>query len=767
MWTLGFGIERVAWLALKWPRATGVVAVLVALVAVFGASKVRFDEDLRGVFSGNTQAYRDYVWVTDHFVDPENEMLLLVEGKTIGNPAVLAKLMDLQFELQLLDGVESVYSAFALRGAPDAEGDSTPIITDASAGLTPALIERIRTHPLLGERLLSADASMMLYVVTPTEKKAGVAAVRALDAEIEKAALAKLSGTGVTATITGFPAIRASILEIMARDQIVLNLAGAIIGFVMCLIVFRSFIASVMTAGPAIIAGTVVAGGAGLLGIPLTAMSNVIPALVMIVGFADGIHLSYSWRHRRDHGDTPLAAEWVAQREVGAACVLTAITTSVSFLSLTISDVTVVKSFGWIGAVGMFVGVVVVLVTHALLAQAIGRFWRRRMGGTPDLFSPLARPSALLTGFAVRHARAVALLVAGFLVVVVTAYIHMPPEHSIREHLPKDNPANAALGRIDKTFGGAFPLQIVVPLHGAAPTSPEGLARIKAVHEAGAGVEGFEEPLSLWSLVKWIGGDADAETGKRLDAMFLDLPPSAQARFLSDTGATLISGTLRDAPTHELEPIIERIEAAAHKAGGQDIVITGVTALTTREGARTINNLNGSLTLAIFADLAIMMIAFRNWSIGFLAVFSNTVPVLATCAVLVLFGKGMQFSTVIALTVAFGVTVDETTHFLNRFVNGERRQGSVGERLIATAGHMGPVIIGTTIIILAGLSTTLTSGLPTVSLFGMVTGAALCFALIGDLVVLPALIAGPARRLFEKKPAPDGKVSDAVRSEAV
>ena len=765
MWSLGFGIERVAWLALKWPRATGTVVVVLALVAAVGASRVHFDEDLRGVFSGNTQAYRDYVWVTDHFVDPENEVILLVEGKDLGAPAVLSRLMDLQFELQLADGVESVYSPFALREPPDAAGDTAPIITDPSLGLTPALIDRVRTHPLLGERLLSADASMMLYVITPAEKKAAVAVVRALDAEIAGIAAKELAGTDATFTVTGFPAIRVSILDIMGRDQIVLNLAGAVIGFIMCLIVFRSFVGAIMTAGPAILGGLAVAGGCGLLGVPLTAMSNVVPALVMIVGFADGIHLSYAWRHHRDAGETPLQAETAAQREVGAACVLTALTTAVSFLSLTISDVTVVESFGWIGAAGMMAGVLIVLVGHALLAQAIGRFWMRRPGGLPDLFAPLGEPSARICRFAVNHARTVSLALVAALVVFVTAYFNMAPEHSIREHLPQNHPANAALGRIDRTFGGTFPLQIVLPLHGVPATSPESLARIKAVHEAVAAVDGFEEPLSLWSLVRWIGGGADAETGKRLDQLFADLPPSAQSRFLSDTGETLISGTVRDAPTEELEPLIEQVEQAAHKAGGSDIIITGVTALTTREGARTIGNLNGSLTIAIFADLSIMMLAFRNWSIGLLAVFSNTVPVLATCALLVLFGRGMQFSTVIAMTVAFGVTVDETTHLLNWFIHERRRRAGIGDRLVETARHMGPVLIGTTIIILGGLATTLTSGLPTVVLFGLVTGAALCFALVGDLFILPALIAGPARRLFERKEERE-KLADAVRSEA-
>ena len=71
----------------------------------------------------------------------------------------------------------------------------------------------------------------------------------------------------------------------------------------------------------------------------------------------------------------------------------------------------------------------------------------------------------------------------------------------------------------------------------------------------------------------------------------------------------------------------------------------------------------------------------------------------------------------------------------------------------------GPVLIGTTLVIIAGLSTTLTSGLPTISLFGWIAATALAIAIVGDLVILPALMAGFARGWFDRwrpaKPEPE------------
>ncbi len=751
MKSIGFGLERLAWPALAWPRTALAVLVALAAISVFGVTRSTFDEDLRNVFNGNSAAFADYTRVTEDFVDPENETLVLIEGRNLGQPEVFTKLQDFQFELQLAEGVDSVFSLFSLREPPADDSPPPPLVADASAGLSPDLAARIRSHPILGQKLLSADGTAMLIFVTPQESKAPLAVSRQLKTEIEAAAGEILSDSGLTVTVTGFPAIRVGIVDVLRRDQRVLNATGALVGFVMSLIVFRSFVAALMTAVPAIFGGLVVIGFMGVLGIPVTVLSNVVPALVMIVGYADGMHLTHAWRVRRDLGATPAEAARLSQEEIAAACMLTAITTSIAFLSLTISQVDIVRSFGWTGAAAMLAGGVIVLAAHAVVASLIGGFWRQKKTSALDLLDAVSGPSAAVSRFAVNHARKVSMVFVALFATFFSMYLALPPEHSIREHLPPNEPANAALGRIDENFGGAFPIQVVVPLEGLAPTSPAAIEKIGAVHRALAAVDGVELPLSLWSLVEWIGGGTDAETERRLLRLADEMAPSTRSRFFGDADAALVSATVHETPTHLMEPLIERIESAVKAAGGDRVIVTGVTVVTTREGTRTISNLNVSLTFAVFADLFVMIVAFRNWSIGLLAVLSNTLPILTTCAVLYLLGRGMQFNTVIALTVAFGIAVDDTTHYLNRFLLQRDARKSVGARLIDTSRHIGPVLVGTTLIVTAGLSTTLASGMPTVRLFGGLTAATLVVALVTDLLILPALIAGPARRWFEKQ----------------
>jgi hypothetical protein len=752
MHSIGFGLERVAWPALRWPRVTAVVFGILLAGAAFGVTRLAFDEDLRNTFASGSDSYRFYVTATAEFVDPENETILLVEGDRLDEPGVMQTLEDFQFELQLTEGVGGVYSLFALREAPDDEGDAPLVVRDSGAGLSPGLLERIRAHPVLGEKLLSADGTAMVYVVTPSQPKAPLSVARDLNPRIEALAEDLLAGTGLTMTVTGYPAIRIAIVDLLKRDQIVLNSIGAIIGFVISLIAFRSIVGASVTAIPAIVAGLVVLGGMGLLGANVTVMSNVIPALVMILGYADGMHLSHTWRKHRDAGKSTLEAEWAAQREVAPACILTALTVAVAFASLALSDISLVRGFGINGALAMLVGSPMVLIGHALGIQVLGRFWPSRPTAL-DLLQRAEEPCARLARFVVDRARPIALTSVALFVVFAAMYAAVPPEHSVREHLPPGDPANAALGRYDDRFGGAFPVQIVVPATGQPVTDPERLARIGAIHTAAAAVDGVYTPLSVWSLYQWVGGPDDATAAERLAAVLDRMPPETRSRFIgADSGATLITVSVQEAQTHELEARFAALEDAVKAAGGDDVRITGVTVVTNREASIIIANLNWSLITAVIADILLIVLAFRNIPIGAVSVLANTLPLAATGALLYLTGWGMQFTTVIALTVAFGIAVDDTIHYLNRFMMLHDRTAPLGGRLIEASREIGPVLIGTTLIILAGLSTTFFSGLPTVTLFGIIAGITLIVAMLGDLVVLPAVIAGYGRRWFEDRP---------------
>ena len=392
------------------------------------------------------------------------------------------------------------------------------------------------------------------------------------------------------------------------------------------LVVFRSLTAAVLVAAPGIAAGAVVLGFMGLVGAPVTVLSNVVPALVMILGYADAMHLSHAWRHHRDRGALALEAERRHSATSAAACMLTALTVAGAFLSLSFTDIALVREFAFLGAAAMVAGCAVVLVVHALAAIAIGRFWQDAGRGAGDVLAADggAQRRAWARSWCAARGRSRCSLGVAF-VVFGAMYLSVPPEHTIREHLPSDNVANAALGRFDQNFRRRLPGEILIPLDGLDPTSPAALARVGAVHRAVAAVPGVHTPLSLWSLVDWLGGAADEATSAKLKALLALARPETVSRLLSADGTALLTVSTEEAPSRVTAALIDGIEAATAAAnGGRPLTVTGVTVLTAREAARTINSLNGSLSIAVFGDIFLMVLAFRNLAIGIVSVIANT-----------------------------------------------------------------------------------------------------------------------------------------------
>jgi predicted RND superfamily exporter protein len=128
-------------------------------------------------------------------------------------------------------------------------------------------------------------------------------------------------------------------------------------------------------------------------------------------------------------------------------------------------------------------------------------------------------------------------------------------------------------------------------------------------------------------------------------------------------------------------------------------------------------------------------------------------PIFATGAILWATSQGLQFASIVAITVAFSLAIDSTIHFLNRFRLEEERMGpsaTAYQILLRTAHHIGPPVVLTTIVLALGLGVTMLSHLPSLRLFGQLAAVCLFASLIGQLVILPAVLM-VGRRLLRRR----------------
>ena len=145
------------------------------------------------------------------------------------------------------------------------------------------------------------------------------------------------------------------------------------------------------------------------------------------------------------------------------------------------------------------------------------------------------------------------------------------------------------------------------------------------------------------------------------------------------------------------------------------------------EGPKLVQNLRLGLYGTIAAITLLVALVYRSWRLGLLSLVVNLIPILGVEAWLVLIGRELTIMNVIALTIAFGIAVDDTLHFLNRL-------------RLAPPGDTRARVTATTVILLSGLVVTLTSALPGLAVYGGLMGLAVLLALLTVLFLLPGLI---------------------------
>jgi predicted RND superfamily exporter protein len=274
--------------------------------------------------------------------------------------------------------------------------------------------------------------------------------------------------------------------------------------------------------------------------------------------------------------------------------------------------------------------------------------------------------------------------------------------------------------------------------------SDKPLAVIAKTHEILEKTAGLGNVWSLESLRRWLkeAGDERVETVQKFVGI---LPDHLVRRFIAkEQNAVLVTGRLPDIDSSRILPVVEKIDHALDGLRKEypqfTISVTGLPAIAARNSARMIGQLNEALPLCVAFAAVLLAIAFRSVFVGLVSLLPGLFPVVTSGAILWLMGGGLEFASVVALLVVFGLAIDALIHFFNRLRLEERIEPRAEIAIRNARVLVGPAIILTTLVLAFGLGVTVFSDLPSLRTFGFVCGTTLLASLIADLVFLPALI---------------------------
>jgi uncharacterized protein len=740
---LALGIERFGLISLRFPIVGAVIFVALAVLAAIGVMRIQADDSLSQLFRSDTPEFKQYEEVTKRFPSSEYDVLIVVEGKTLMERDSLEKLRGLVTELQLIEGTKGIISLFSARQPPEGDHLPEPLFPEPlpEGKDYDALVQKVLTNEIIRGKLISEDGELALIVLALDPEAATGNGLTSLVTEIRRTVADELAGTGLKAELSGVPVMQLA----MERDRVVYNALGFVAGCLIAIVFFRRVSFMVIAAGPPLTAILLALGMLGWLDFRLNIFLNVMTPLIMVISFSDSMQLTFLARDRLIAGHTKYEAFRDAILVAGPACVLTHATAGLSFFSLLFANSDLIRTFGEAGIIATLVALVAVLTLVPLLGMLLvhgENTFAAKIKGADLGVDTLRRFCGWIAHRMVSRPGLFTLIALVLIATLGYLYVNLQPRYRLADLVPDKEQAVQASGRLDAKLTGANPLDILIEFPpGASLYDQATLAAMAETHSILEKQAGVGNVWSIETLRRWLAekaGKSDVETLKQ----YVDiLPKYLVRRFLSENqDAVVISGRIPDKDASQLLPVVESLDkslqAVREKYPGYKISVTGLSAIAARNSADMIKKLNFGMTIEIIFVAGFIGLAFRSWVVALAVIPPGIFPVLVSGDMLWALGDGLQFASIVALTVSFGLALSATIHFLNRLRLEERPGEDPGGAVERATILVGPALILTSVVLACGLIATVLSDLPSLRLFGWLGAFAMIAALIADLFIL-------------------------------
>ena len=797
------GFESVAALLCR-HRYLAILAVLLATAA--GASGLRsltIDTSTESFLYPDDPVLARYEAFRDQF-GRDDIVIIAVEPTALFTPEALLRLKALHENL--LEGVPHVANVTSMVNARSTRGEGDVLVVGDLLESWPesqadfdALRDRVLANPLFRNRLVSHDgrvttiaielaqyaeiggtsieSALDLFDETP---QAPPARERLSDEETHRVVvsiqeiMAEHQAEGFALRVAGTPAVTDA-LKIALQDdmQRFIGLAIAMIA-ILLFVTFRTIAAVVLPIAVVLLALLTTVGLMGHFGTSVKLPTVILPSFLLAVGVGASVHLLSIFAQRLRSGDEPSRAIIGAVGHAGLPILLTSLTTAAGLGSFAAAEVAPIADLGRYAALGILIAL---LYTLTLLPAGLAALPSGRSQSSASARADPGRLDEAIAAVAkwgVSHA--VPIVCASILLAAasIATAAQLRFSHDILAWLSDDWPVHQATRAIDRDLGGTVALEVVLDTRSENGLHDrDTLAKLDLLSEEikNAAVEPVTvgATSSVADLLKEIHQALNEnrpdyyripENPRLIPQEFLlfENSGSDDLEDLVDSGFRLARFSMRVPwrDTLAYPPFITDVEARFHNAFGNtaDVTITGVMSLLSRTLDAAIRSAAQSYLIA-FAVITLMMIALiGRLGTGLISMIPNLAPIALTLALMEVAGIPLNLFTMLVGSIAIGLAVDDTVHFMHHFHRYLERTGSVEDAVRLTLLTSGRAMLATSVILSAGFFIFCFASMENLIDFGLLTGVTILTALAADFVLAPALMALRYRRLVRKGTLP-------------
>ena len=582
--------------------------------------------------------------------------------------------------------------------------------------------------------------------------------------------------TGLDVKISGMPYIRTLNAQNIVDEIGVFVLSAMLLTSLIFFLFFRSFRATFISMFVVMIGVMWAFGILGLLRYEITILTALIPPLIIVIGVPNCIFLINKYQQEvAKHGNMVKSLQRVIMK-IGNATLMTNLTTASGFATFILTDSKVLKEFGIVASINIIaiflLSLLIIPIAYSFMSQPSKKHLKH-------LNSLYLKRFVKWMEDRVKHNRINVYVISIFsLVMGIIGIYQINISGSIIEDMPKKSEFFKDILFFDAEFNGIVPIEIIVDSRrkgGATRLST--LKRIDKLEQYIEDIPELSTPISSVSGVKFI-----KQAYYNGNPNYYKLPTSQENSFIAsylknvedskglmqnyiDSTAQFnrVTTFMKDIPTDRIEEIEDDLLKEINRIFPPEryhVKLTGKTLLYLKGTHYLIRNLIISLSLAILLIAVFMAYMFRSFKMIVISLIPNLLPLIITAGVMGFSGIPLKPSTILVFSIAFGISVDDTIHFLAKYrqeliANKWKIKTSVYIALRETAVSM----FYTSIVLFFGFAVFMSSNFGgTVALGGLVS-VTLLFAMLANLILLPSLLISLENTVSNEKVIKEPKIN--------
>ncbi len=556
---------------------------------------------------------------------------------------------------------------------------------------------------------------------------------------------------------SGLPYVRTEISKKIKGELGMFVILAFIVTAIILYLFFRSFKVVFFSLLVVAIGAVWSFGFLALFNFEITILTGMIPPLLIVIGVPNSIFLLNKYHAEyKKHGNKIKALQRVINK-IGNAIFLTNLTTASGFATFILTTSAILVEFGILASINIL-GVFFLAITMIPIVFSFLPPPRRRH--VKHLDNKLVKRFIdSLVRITEKHRPKIYIATGVVLVLIAIGVSQMHTTGYMIDDIPHNDPMYRDLEFFQEEFGGIIPFEIMIDTREKNGVFDlDNLRKIDTLQKRLAEYSEFSKSMSVADAAMFLrqayrGGDPrrykmPVERERVRIARYLRNAEQSDSLISSfiDTAnqITRISMNVKDVGTEKMEKLKTKIRSEVDSVFSPekyDVIITGSSIIYSKGTRFLIRNLFISLAIAIVLIAVFMAFMFYSWRMVVIALIPNFIPLLMTAAIMGFFGIPIKVSTILIFSIAFGISVDDTIHFLAKYRQELNAfDWNISKAVTAAIKETGVSMMYTSVILFFGFSIFSASEFGGTQALGILVSLTLMFAMFSNLILLPSLL---------------------------